>query len=264
MAGRFSNLELTPAASEAVVAQAPVVKGEPVRTAADHFEAAEQAYRRGRFEPALRMYTRALGENRALVAAWVGQVMMLVELGEYREARLWSDKALELFKNNGDLLAAKALACVRAGDRTSAAASSDAAVAAPGSSALRWRARAEVMLAESKGLAKECFAKALAEANATWFDAVEVARACLFHNAPGLALEFAQMAAAKRASQGYCWLVLGRCQEAMGLASHARFSYARCIELDTGLDEARKAAAELDRRGVISKMIHRIRGVFRA
>jgi hypothetical protein len=44
-------------------------------------------------------------------------VQMLVMLGEHREARLWADKALELFSNNGELLAAKAQACARLSDR---------------------------------------------------------------------------------------------------------------------------------------------------
>ena len=39
---------------------------------------------------ALQLYTRALGQNRAVIPAWVGQVQMLVELGEYHEARLWA------------------------------------------------------------------------------------------------------------------------------------------------------------------------------
>ena len=30
-----------------------------------------------------------------LTAAWTGQVRMLIELGEFREAKLWADKALE-------------------------------------------------------------------------------------------------------------------------------------------------------------------------
>ena len=38
---------------------------------------------------------------------------MRIELGEYREAGVWADKALELSPEHPELLALKALACVR-------------------------------------------------------------------------------------------------------------------------------------------------------
>ena len=41
---------------------------------------------------------------------------MLVELGEYQEAKLWADKAIEKFPGDPELLAAKAVALARSGD----------------------------------------------------------------------------------------------------------------------------------------------------
>ena len=120
MSGRFTRLEMEDQ-RRAESGSAEELAGTPVRTAAHHREVADEAYRAGHFETALQMYTRALGVDRSLVPAWVGQLQMLVELREYPEARLWADKALELFRNNGDILAAKAQACVRQGDATAAA-----------------------------------------------------------------------------------------------------------------------------------------------
>ena len=67
---------------------------------------AEDERRSGFFENALRFYSRSLEVNKTLVQGWLGQVQMLIALGEYPEAELWARKALELFRNNGDLLAA--------------------------------------------------------------------------------------------------------------------------------------------------------------
>ena len=57
---------------------------------------------------------------------------MLIELGNYKEARLWTDKALEIFHNHSALLAAKAVAFAREGDGGKAQQFSDAALAQKG------------------------------------------------------------------------------------------------------------------------------------
>ena len=49
---------------------------------------ADQNRRAGQHEEALRHYSRALEMERSLVAAWVGQVQMLILLDEYPEAEL--------------------------------------------------------------------------------------------------------------------------------------------------------------------------------
>src|SRR5262249_46832415 len=91
MNGRFSRLEVEskPAVAAEQLAE-PALLGNTIRTSQTDMQAADEALRNGRFEHALQMYTKALGKNQSLVAAWVGQVQMLVELGEYAEARLWS------------------------------------------------------------------------------------------------------------------------------------------------------------------------------
>jgi len=62
----------------------------------------------GDFEHALRAYARVLEYNSQNPAAWTGQVRMLIELGEFHEAKVWADKALERFAHEPELLAAKA------------------------------------------------------------------------------------------------------------------------------------------------------------
>ncbi len=252
--GRFTRLEFDPESRRDAESAAVEASGTPIRTAAHDLGLAIAAYRSGEFERALRMYTHSLQLERSQIPAWVGQVQMLVELGEYSEARLWSDKALELFRNNGDLLAAKAIACLRAGDGRAAHECSDASIASPGSSPLRWRGRGEVILDRAAGRARDCFEKSLAEPKADWFDRVAIARLYLFHRQPAPAVQYAQAAVELQSGHAYCWYVLGRGQEALGWADRAMQSYSRAMQLRPDFLMARDALRELERRSVFGRM----------
>jgi tetratricopeptide (TPR) repeat protein len=240
---RFKKLEITPRQEEKT--SEALRGGTPVRGAADHFRGAVAAMQLGRCEEALRLYTRALSQERSMIPAWVGQVQMLVELDELTEARLWSDKALELFRGNGDLLAGKARACARMGDRRAAMACSDASLQSPGTSPARWQARGEVLLEQGSPRARDCFDKSLTEPQADWFDRVVIARIHLFHDRALVALEFARLAIGLQPAHPYAWCVAGRCHEALGWFEQARISYERCLELGPRLDEAAAALSAL-------------------
>jgi len=240
----------------------PVQVGNSIRTSQTDMQAAEDAYRNGRFEQALQMYTKALGKNQSLVPAWVGQVQMLVELREYAEARLWSDKALEVFRNHGDLLAAKARACLRQGDTAAAMECSDASLQSPGNSPLRWEARGEVLLPKNAARARDCFDKAIADPGADWFDRVIIARVYLFHGRGVLAMEMAQAAVGLKAGHGYCWYVLGSAQELVGWADQAATSYRRALDLSPKLTQSKDALRVISSRSVSQRLWRRIGGMF--
>jgi tetratricopeptide (TPR) repeat protein len=236
------------------------LSGTPKRTAGYYLDEAHTAYRRGEFEQALRLYTRCLGEDRAVVAAWVGQARMLVQLGEYSEARLWSDKALELFRNQGELLACKAQACARLRDFKAAYGASDASLKSPGSSAWRWEARGEVLLARREGLYTECFARALTEPDHDWFDYVIVGEICLFYRHAARALTYLQKAIELKADHAYAWYVLGQCHHALGWTGQAENSFERCVELDPRCEIGRRALEYLLRENALARLWRRIGG----
>ena len=256
--GRFSNLELRnereqPRAlglSEAGVA----------RDERHYLPLAQEEYRWGRFEPALRLYTRCLEHNRAVIPAWVGQVQMLVQLDELREARLWADKALELFRNNGELLAAKAQACVRLADLKAGMSCSDASLQAAGSSPWRWTVRGEALLAQSRPQAEACFMKALAEPAADWFDRVVIGRIYLFYRRATNALAYFKQAVEMAPAHGYIWFEMGNAHAALGIAAVARTSFQRCLELRADYREARQALEGLKSMSIWT----RVRGLMRA
>src|SRR4051794_126086 len=108
---RFNNLEFGNQPEQRLPLQQPEAKGE-----AHYFSEAKLAFEEARFEMALRLYSKVLEFNHNNPAAWTGQVRMLIELGEFREARLWADKALERFPREPELLAAKGVALGRSGD----------------------------------------------------------------------------------------------------------------------------------------------------
>jgi tetratricopeptide (TPR) repeat protein len=122
---------------------------------------ADDHRRRGLHENSLRYYSRALELDKSIVAGWLGQVQMLVLLGEYPEAELWARKSLELFKGQGDLMAGRAQALARLGDRTQAMELADASIRQEGSSAYRWMVRGELLATTRDEIDRHCFDKAV-------------------------------------------------------------------------------------------------------
>ena len=146
---RFVNLEFGDEHEDQSHGQSnPALKGE-----AHYFHEAQSAFENGNFESALRHYSKVLEFNPQNAAAWTGQVRMLVELGEYREAKLWADKALEHFPHEPELLAAKAVALGRSGDLQGALAFSDAAIEERGDTPYIWLARGDVLLTRKESRA---------------------------------------------------------------------------------------------------------------
>jgi tetratricopeptide (TPR) repeat protein len=247
MPGRFANLEFQSPREEP---RQPVVGSQAGASLAAELGArAKDAERWGRFEDALRLYTRVLREDRRQVAAWVGQVQMLVELDECREARVWADKSLELFQNHGDLLAAKAQAVVRLKDQDQALALSDAALAAEGDTPGRWRVRGEVLLARGQRFAGDCFEKAVAHPAADWFEQVVVARVYAYYGRMTNALLHIRAALQLEPAHGYTWLLQGQYQETLGQLAPARDSYAHALDLRPAWEPATQALEALDHGG---------------
>src|SRR5438046_8520271 len=162
---RFVNLEFGGESEDhGAHAQKPLAKDDGY-----YFSEARSAFENGKFESALRLYSKVLEFNPQNAAAWTGQVRMLIELGEFREAKLWADKALERFPQEPELLAAKAVALGRSGDLQGALAFSDASIEERGDTPYVWLARGDVLLTRQESRADYCFDKALLLAPRDWF-----------------------------------------------------------------------------------------------
>ena len=241
---RFQNLEFGERFEQSSERQ-PVVKDETY-----YLAEAQTAFESGRFEPGLRAYAKVLEFNPANTVAWTGQVRMLIELGEYREARLWADKALETFPKDAEMLAAKAVALARSGDLPGAIAFSDAAIEERGSTPYVWLARGDVLLARGEKHAAFCFERALTLAPGQWFWRWLASRIHFYYDQFANALKFAQQALELETLRAVVWLQLGRCQLALGLVGAARHSLAQAGQLDATPDDLARELTQLKPTGL--------------
>jgi tetratricopeptide (TPR) repeat protein len=181
------------------------------------------------------------------VSAWLGQVQMLIALEEYPEAQLWSRKALELFRNHGDLLAAQAQALARLGERGQALALCDAALKQEGLSAYRWIVRGELLVEERQDIDRHCFDKAML-ADRDWLVPLEIAAIYMHHGVPSKALLRYRQALERAPDNAHLWYRKALSELALDLTDAAGKSLRRCLELAPGYVDAAHALAELDNR----------------
>lgn len=236
--------------------------GREVRDEAFHMRAADEQYQQARFEQALRLYSRALESNPNLDAAWVGQVRMLIEMGELKEANVWADRALEVFPGHGELLAAKGVVAARLGDRRKSLEFSDAATSSrEAGRTYVWLARGEVLLATRRKNVDFVLEKALSIAR-DWFTTLLVARIYYFHRHYARALAHARQAVDANMLSPFAWLVQGNCQEALAMTRQARESYHQAQALDPDFEPAKKALSILRPAGALAFFLAPFRKLF--
>ena len=225
---------------------------------------ARLAFESGKFESALRHFSKVLEFNPQNAAAWTGQVQMLIELGEFGEARLWADKALERFPHEAELFAAKAVALARGGDLQGAMAFSDSSIEERGDSPYLWLARGDVLLARKEARADYCFEKAQALAPNDWVIAWLIGRVRYYYEQFSLALKAIQQAVELNATHFVLWLELGRCQQALGLIGPATNSYTQARQLRADCHEATIALGKLSHAGFGARLAGWWRRLFKS
>ncbi|HVE39755.1 MAG TPA: hypothetical protein VNM14_07715 [Planctomycetota bacterium] len=257
--GRFSNLEFDGHDPLREEGQA----GGEIRD--DHYflRLADQEFRRARFEKALRFYSRSLEYNANAHAAWVGQVQMLVEMGEYKEAKLWADKALELHRDNAEIISAKVVACARTGETQKAVEFSDAAIAQRGTTPYVWLARGEALMAARQPNDEYCLEKAAAESKQDWFVQLRIARIFYSYRQFARAMSWIQKAIQQEPGAPYVLHILGDCQRALGFGSSARASYRQALALDPEFLLSRNALEDLEGEGFFGWIGNLVAGLFR-
>jgi tetratricopeptide (TPR) repeat protein len=251
---RFVNLELG-GESEEQYSEKGLVRDEPY-----YLREGQAAFENAEFEKALRLYAKVLEYNPQNASAWTAQARLLIELGEYREAKLWADKALERFPNEAELLAVKAVALGRSGECQSALAFSDASIEERGAQTpYVWLARGDVLLACREARADYCLEKALMLAPRNSFIAWLAARIRFHYEQFAVALKILQEAVQWNTGHFLLWLDLGRCQEALGFVDAAQISYTQALDLNGNCEGAQEALNGLASRGLGG----RVRGLWR-
>ena len=238
---------------------------EPQQLAKDeafYFNEATFAFEGADFEKALRYYAKVLEFNPRRVDAWAGQVKSLIELEEFREAKLWAENALEKFPTEPELLAAKAVALGRLGDLKAALAFSDASIEERGDTPYIWLARGDVLLAREEKRAQYCFDKALIVAPGNAFVRWFASRVHFFYEKYSIALKYAQEALNLDAASSALWMQIGQCQMALGLNVLAENSFTQARHLDPNCAAAQLALNELSHQGWFSRARSRMRQLF--
>ncbi|MBI1291632.1 tetratricopeptide repeat protein [bacterium] len=159
--GRFTKLEKpiekpsAPAEPEAAPQQESGANDYPT-----FLNMADEAFFSGNYRDALRHYSRALQQESSQVYPWVGQISSLLALKQYREAELWSNRALEQFPEDPSLLSQRARVLAATGNIKRALGVSDYAIS-HGATTWTWLARGEVLLEANDTNALFCFEKAM-------------------------------------------------------------------------------------------------------
>jgi tetratricopeptide (TPR) repeat protein len=256
---RFGNLEFDGELESFVPGHGNAVKDE-----AFYAREALAAFQRADFEAALRHYSKVLEHNPNNTSGWSGQVRMLIELEEYREARLWAEKALERFPHDPELLAAKAVALARSGDAEAAITFSDASIEERGDTPYVWLARGDVLLARNEKRADFCFEKALLISSGDSFVRWLAGRIYYFYEQFSLALKLLRQAVEQNTDSFMIWFDLGRCQEALGLLAPAALSFQQAVQLNPRCSDARNHITRLSNAGfgsritaVLKRLFHR-------
>jgi tetratricopeptide (TPR) repeat protein len=219
---------------------------------------ADEHFRTGIYDEALRHYSRALRFNRDLAGAWVGQIRCLIATGDYNEAVTWSDRGLERFANTPDLLACKGLALTHLGD-PSGPSYLDSAVTMKAISPWVWLARGEcLLLRKSAPNAERCFLKALESAGDDWHTEL-----CI-----GIAYNAAKMHAKARKpllsvierapDNPLALYQLGLMHEGSGELALAEGCFQRALTRRGDYRDARAALDRVQKAGVASRIVQKL------
>ena len=221
--------------------------GQIIYDAVKYFEMADNAYWNGDYEPALRYYSKALGENPELETAWLGQVMCLIRLREYKEALLWVDKAMDKFPKSDELLGAKAIVHARLKDSESALNFADAAISSRKNSTFLWLARGDALYKINPKNAGYCINKALEMGKKDWRVWVSAGDASRENARFREALKYYLKAADLNHQNARTWLMIGLCRFELGLSGH-QDAFKQAIEIRPDWEFARKKSRETRRK----------------
>jgi tetratricopeptide (TPR) repeat protein len=249
---RFSQLEFDEKIPERKHSQ-----GEPIRDAAYFHKEALKYWLAGDFELALRNYSRVLEQDSIAFDAWVGQVLMLTELGEYHEAIVWADKGLELFPEHPELLAVKAVACCRDSKMEKAIAYSDNSISREHTTSRVWLARAEVLLNRKSSIAENCISKAISIAG-KMAPVVKLEAARLLRKKGGYSAAIGHLNEVVQVfpKSALAWYELGCCQSKLGLPQ-AKATLEQSLNLRPDWNVAKAALSRCGKGRFFSRLFGR-------
>jgi tetratricopeptide (TPR) repeat protein len=266
--GRFARLEKTGETGEIRIAPAEGTVsrsrdgGEKSAAAAlvddqnrpDFVQEADQAFFSGDYKNALRNYSRALQQESAQVYPWIGQISCLIEQKQYREAELWSNRALDQFPEEPSLLSQRARVLALTGNLKRAIGVSDYAIS-KGATDWAWLARGEVLLQAKDGNALFCFQKAVELAGKeSWRVPLLAGLAFSRRRQWANAEEFLRKAVETNPRHWFSWWEYAKVLVELSFVDRARDAITRVRQLNPGLREARDLESRITRRPFLKRL----------
>lgn len=224
---------------------------------------ADEAYRKMDWEKALRLYSRALGLDNTLEAAWVGQLRCLLDLQENPEALTWAIKAHKTFGKSPDVQAARALALARNGQLQEALAFSDGSMKADRVGWFPWVVRGEILARTGAPSAEFCMGKAREIAPNDWLVVLKVAQGYKYAGLYEKAVPVYKKVLAAQSDLAEAWYELGECHLAMGLSGEAVEAFARAVKLVPHRKKYSDAYARLLGSSPIEHLLGWLRGLWK-
>ncbi len=246
--GRFENLEI-------FIKQKPTP--EDVKKGYDeiyYIKQAKEAQLNGDFEAALRYFSRALSYKVDIPDAWIGQVLCLIDLGEFDEAIIWADKGIEVIGENPDLIAVKAMALGRKGEIERAIAYSDQSMKKRSNSPLLWLARGDIIIANDYRNAEFCFRKAMECDKNNPFIYLRIGISFLSVKEPTPALTYFKKALELNPKSPFINFLIGKCYHMMRINRNAKDYYERAIKMKPDYQECIDAYRELQNQSIFEKI----------
>lgn len=256
--GRFDSLELDEEKEAPQTTTERQQFGEKQKGADDYIAMALASMQLCDFEKALQMFSRALSFDNKNITAWFGQLRCLIHLGEFKEANMWADKAIENLGETPELLAAKSCAYCRMGDFSRAYGLSDASMGKKGSSPFVWLCRGEILLQQNGQNYGFCFDQALISPAESWPTMVEIARIYMFYGKAAAALTYLELAMEDAPSKALVWYELGNCYAALGLKNKAINALDKAIELAPAMNIAQKKREKIQHSGFFENIKRKI------
>ncbi|MCB9777526.1 MAG: tetratricopeptide repeat protein [Alphaproteobacteria bacterium] len=245
--GRFDHI---PTQGETAPAAAP----ERDFSATAYTEQALQAHVCGDLQSALRLYGRALEEDRDHVPAWLGQVRVLLDMHQPEEAATWLEQAANVVGEVPGVLALRALAAVGRGAFDDARAWSDRAMKAGPDVAEVWLSRAAVVYASGNSAMARVNLDKAHEREPGAVTARRCAEVALDMGDLIGAERWLRKAAAGAPDSALVALRQGVYFERCGDLDQARHHLARALQLEPRLQPARVALDDLDHRGPLDRL----------
>lgn len=225
-------------------------------------EEGRNAFADADFQLALRWFGRVLEYDAQCIPAWLGQVQSLIEAGNFKEANVWADKALERFPEAPGLLAAKAVALARMGRVNDAMPFSDAATERGLNDPYVWLARGDVLLAARRREVQDCFNRATQLAPGDWWIHWMMGRVYLFWQRVAPALKSGRDAAALAPERFVVWLLCGQCQAQLGLRTAAEQAFHQTLALRPDCQPANTGLQALQNGSPLGRAWSRVRALW--